>query len=313
MTKHVSVLPEEVKEYLLEPFQKYSNAESTFYFLDCTLGGGGHTNFFLETFRKNPLFKKNKVLAFDQDLVAIRSAKKTFALDLKHKRLELVHDRFSNIGNYLKGKKVLGILADLGFSTDQLSDPKRGLSFKEDGPLDMRLDLTKGMTCRDYLSKVSEKELEEVLRTFGEERFSRQIASSIITQRREGGVPQTTKELVHLIVRAIPSRFRHGKIHAATRSFQALRIAVNHELDELDQFLGQFHDLVSVLERGARAAVISFHSLEDRRVKQKFRQLSQKDVGDYRVITKKPITPKNTEIDSNPRARSAKMRIIERL
>jgi 16S rRNA (cytosine1402-N4)-methyltransferase len=187
-----------------------------------------------------------------------------------------------------------------------MDDPSRGLSFQAEGPLDMRMDPERGISCREYLFRVSEAELEQVLREFGEERFARRIASAIMQSRREKRLPSTTKELAELVVRAIPPAARHGRIHAATRTFQALRIVVNEELNELDCLLNR---VILKLKTGGRVAILSFHSLEDRKVKHAFRG---KDVP-FEPLTKKPIEADEVEVRMNPRSRSAKLRVATRI
>jgi 16S rRNA (cytosine1402-N4)-methyltransferase len=205
----------------------------------------------------------------------------------------------------MKGRPVLGLMADLGFSSDQMDDPSRGLSFQGSGPLDMRLDTSQGQTLKDYLHQVTEAELADVIQEYGEERFARRIAGAIIQARRDKNLPQSTQDLSNLIVRAIPPGARHGRIHAATRTFQALRISVNQEMEELDCLL---KDVILSLGIGGRVAILSFHSLEDRKVKQAFRGMPQ-----FEPLTKKPIEASEDEVAANPRSRSAKLRIAERV
>jgi 16S rRNA (cytosine1402-N4)-methyltransferase len=180
------------------------------------------------------------------------------------------------------------------------------LSFQAEGPLDMRLDPSRGMSCREFLAQVSERELEQILLEYGEERFARRIAGAIMQKRREKALPRTTKELSDIVVRAIPSSARHGRIHAATRTFQALRIIVNDELKELDCLLGR---VILGVKPGGRVAILSFHSLEDRKVKHAFREKE----APFEPLTKKPIEADEQEVRENPRSRSAKLRIAQRL
>jgi 16S rRNA (cytosine1402-N4)-methyltransferase len=267
--------------------------------LDCTLGGGGHASAVL-----NALGPGHRIIAIDQDEGAALRGRERFARELASGRMEIHHARMSETGPLLEGKVLVGVLADLGFSSDQIDDPTRGLSFQKEGPLDMRLDPSRGQSAKMYLSRVPERELEKILAELGEEKFSRRIASAIILSRREGRLPSTTKELSELVVRAIPPGARHGKIHAATRTFQALRIHVNDEINELEYLLTH---VILGIQPGGRAAILSFHSLEDRRVK-----LAFKSEG-WSPLTKKPIEADDAEIGSNPRARSAKLRIAERI
>jgi 16S rRNA (cytosine1402-N4)-methyltransferase len=294
MTKHVPILLDPIVETLSEPF--FGKTE-TAWLLDCTLGGGGHAAALLKA------IEPHRVIAIDQDLGAVERGRERFAEEVRWGRMEIHHAKISEAAPLLAGKRVLGMMADLGFSSDQIDDPERGLSFRHEGPLDMRLDTSRGRSARELLQQASEREIAKLLEEYGEERFARRIAGAIILSRREQGVPKTTKELSELIVRAIPAGARHGKIHAATRTFQALRIAVNDELNELDCLLKR---VILELQPGGRVAILSFHSLEDRRVKQAFREPPLRQLG------KKPIEASEEEVRENPRARSAKLRIAER-
>lgn len=302
--KHVPILKEAIVESLIEPFQSLSPDASPHWIVDCTLGGGGHTAAFLSALEKTPHLRRHRVLALDQDPEAVHRGRVRFQEAIERGSLEIVHTNFADAATLLEQRPVFGLLADLGFSSDQLEDRDRGLSFQWDGPLDMRLNPTQGRSCFELLQQTSESELEEILRELGEERFARRIASVIVESRRKGQLPRTTKELVDLVVRATPRHARHGKIHVATRTFQALRIAVNGELEVLDQLLTQ---VVPKVLPGGRVAVISFHSLEDRRVKNRF-----KDRELFHALTRKPIEANDEECKLNPRARSAKLRIAER-
>lgn len=306
---HVPILIRPIVQSLIEPYGLLPKGAPAHCIVDCTLGGGGHTLEFLRALDSRPEWAKHKVMAFDQDAGAIERARVRFSREIEQGRLLLVHARFSDAAEYFRSDlPVLGLLADLGFSSDQLEDPARGLSFQKEGPLDMRLDPSRGQTCRDFLFQVSEKELEDILSEFGEERFSRRIAGAIIQSRRAGSLPKTTRELAELVLRTVPPPARHGRIHAATRTFQALRIAVNEELKELDRLLE--HVILGV-KTGGRVAILSFHSLEDRRVKHAFRSYEKEER--FRALTKKPIEADDAEVGLNPRSRSAKLRLAERL
>ena len=293
-TVHVPILVQPIVDALVEPFRKIQEPHML---VDCTLGGGGHTAVLLNALQGTP----HRILGVDQDQQALERAAERFHAEIAEGRLELEHARFGELD--LSSRPVLGLMADLGFSSDQLEDPLRGLSFQSDGPLDMRLDPSQGRTCRDYLLQVSEKELAEVIHEYGEERFSRRIAGAIVGARREKRLPKTTLELTDLIVRSLPPPARHGRIHAATRTFQALRIVVNNELNQLDWLLGR---VMLSIKPGGRVAILSFHSLEDRKVKLAFKSDA------FRALTKKPIEADEEEVRRNPRARSAKLRIGER-
>lgn len=302
-TVHVPILTGPIIEALIEPVR---TASAPAVIVDFTLGGGGHTNALLDELAKLPEGGAgHRVLAFDRDPEALARATTRFAREIAEGRLELKHARMSETGPHLEGRNLLGCLADLGFSSDQMDQGARGFSFQSEGPLDMRMDPTDGVSAADYLRQVTEAELTRVLTEYGEERFAKRIASSLIQLRRQGKLPETTHALSVAVVRALPAGARHGRIHAATRTFQALRIAVNQEFEELDWLLS---DGILFLKPGGRAAILSFHSLEDRRVKQAFKDPE----GPCRPLSKKPLEPDEGEIQSNPRARSAKLRIAER-
>jgi 16S rRNA (cytosine1402-N4)-methyltransferase len=306
VTIHVPILLQPIVEALIEPFKALSEDALPHAVVDCTLGGGGHTSAFLEALSADPKLSRHKVVSIDQDLQAIARAQERFRQQIDAGKLILIHSRFGEAKEELEnlGVPVLGMMADLGFSSDQLEDPERGLSFQWDGPLDMRLDPTRGVSAWEFLQKVTQAELEKILTELGEERFSRKVAAAIIQARRERQLPDTTRALADLVTRAVPPPARHGRIHAATRTFQALRIHVNEELKELDQLLS--HVILS-LQPGGRVAILSFHSLEDRKVKLAFKE------GSFRALTKKPVEAGEDEIRQNPRSRSAKLRIAERL
>jgi 16S rRNA (cytosine1402-N4)-methyltransferase len=305
MTVHVPILVPAIADALLEPFRGLASDSEPHWIVDCTLGGGGHTAAFLSALGADPVLRKHKVLALDRDSEAIARATARFSRELAEGALELRHARFSEAAGLVAERPVLGLMADLGFSSDQLEDASRGLSFLADGPLDMRMDASRGRSCRDLLLEVSENTLARILEEYGEERFSGRIASSLVTARKEKRLPKTTRELAELVIRAVPPGARHGRIHAATRTFQALRIAVNEELNELDCLLSR---VILSVKPGGRVAILSFHSLEDRKVKHCFREKDS-----WHALTKKPLEADDQEIRANPRARSAKLRIAERL
>ncbi len=300
---HIPILLDPIVDSMREVFEKES---SRAFMIDCTLGGGGHTRGLLEK-----LPPQHAVISIDQDPEAIARAQENFKTEIALGRLHLIRSKFGEIKNtdleaITKGAPILGLMADLGFSSDQLDNPDRGLSFLKDGPLDMRLDPTQGVSARDYLYRVSENELVEILSEYGEERFSKRIASAIVSARRGSGIPTTTLGLAQLITQAVPPPARHGRIHAATRTFQALRIAINEELQELDRLLER---VILNVKVGGRVAIISFHSLEDRKVKTAFKDRE----GAFEALTKKPIEADEEEIRLNSRSRSAKLRIAERV
>lgn len=205
--------------------------------------------------------------------------------------------------------EIDGVVFDLGVSSAQLDRPERGFSFSADGPLDMRMDRRSGSTAADLIARLSEPELADVIYQYGEERYSRRIARAIVRARATRPL-RTTGDLVSVIRDAVPAPYRHGRIHCATRTFQALRIAVNRELEVLETAL---RDAVDVLAPGGRLCVIAFHSLEDRIAKQTLRALSHGSEPRLSILTKKPLVSSESERRDNPRARSAKLRVAERL
>lgn len=292
MFLHVPVHKEKILEYLeLKPGLVIA---------DCTIGEGGHAEVILEKITPGGL-----LLGIDKDQQA---------LEIAAKRLE----RFKNIiklakADYKDLDKVLsefgidsldGILLDLGLSSLQLENAHRGFSIKIDAELDMRMDTTAQTSAKDLVNKLAADELDRIISEYGEERFHRRIAKAIVQARRQEQI-RTTGQLSSIILRALP--YKRGRIHPATRTFQALRIAVNEELTSLEEILKKLPDL---LKKGARACIISYHSLEDRRVKNCFRDYAKS--GLMKVITKKPIPSSLEEIRANPRSRSAKLRVAER-
>jgi 16S rRNA (cytosine1402-N4)-methyltransferase len=270
-------------------------------FVDCTVGLGGHSRALLDA-------GAGRVLGLDRDPSALAIAAETLAA--YRDRVELVHADYRELDRVLDIRGITavdGTLADLGVSSMQLDAEGRGFSFRRDEPLDMRMDQTSGTTAAEWLRTVDEEELANVIFEYGEERYSRRIARAIVSSR--GSTPlETTGQLAAIVRRAIPHR-GYQRIDPATRTFQALRIWVNRELEGLDRFL-----VVAArrLLQGARLAVITFHSLEDRIVKHTFRAIEKAEEA-MRILTKRPLVPVDAELARNPRARSAKLRAIERL
>ena len=287
-TTHVPVMSAEVLHWLAP------QAGQTF--VDGTLGGGGHTRLLAE--RVGP---QGLVLALDRDAAALARAESALAgLPIK-----IAHANFTELPellNQLGIPAVDGVLLDLGLSSDQLADRERGFSFEADGPLDLRFDTSAGTPAWRMLERIGERELADLIYEFGEERCSRRIARRVVERRRERPV-RTAAELAELVRGCVP-RSKNHDIDPATRTFQALRIAVNDELASLDDALRM---LPNVLRPGGRLAIISFHSLEDRRVKQAFR-----DDPRLLILTKKPIGPNQPEVEQNARSRSARFRVAER-
>lgn len=268
--------------------------------IDGTVGAGGHAAAILE--RTAP---DGKLLGLDVDEVALETARKNLAR-FGSSRDMLVRENYRNVRRVLQTQSfgpVQAALLDLGFSSMEIDDPSRGLSFRFDGPLDMRYDRRQETSAAEIVNGWSRDELARMIWEYGEERYSRSIAEAIVRARREKTLTGTF-ELVDVIAGAVPGHYRRGRLHFATRTFQALRIAVNDELGGLQEALPAF---LEALEPGGRLAVISFHSLEDRIVKQFFRERA--DSGEVVVKTKRPIVASDAEIDANPRSRSAKLRL----
>ena len=307
---HVPVLVKEVVEWI--------HGKDGGIYVDATIGSGGHAVALLETYPRISL-----LVGIDQDAQAVAIAKKNLAAF--HKRATVVHGNFTTLKNILGTLHIAhidGIIFDLGVSSMQLSDPLRGFSFMAEGPLDMRMDQNSAVQAQDLVNTSAAAELEDILRTYGEERWARRIARAILKHRSTHPI-STTTELSRVVSGAIPARYRPPSIHPATRTFQALRIAVNDELKNLNHALDE---AVDMLNSGGRMGVISFHSLEDRIVKQKFQQWQKGCTCPPRVpqcicgkekkitiLTRKPIVPSRDEVQVNPRSRSAKLRVAEKI
>jgi 16S rRNA (cytosine1402-N4)-methyltransferase len=346
MTIHISVLRGEAIELL--------NLKEGDTVIDATLGGGGHSTEIL-----NLIGKTGTLIALDMDTEAIERFKKKAETRYPERTIHLIHDNFAHLKDILERleiTKVNAILADLGWSSDQVEDADRGMSFLQDAELDMRLDRTRGITAKDIVNNSSQEELETIIRKYGEERFARSIARNIVRARTEKPII-TTHELVKIIQNSVPQRNQYSRIHFATRTFQSLRIAVNQELENLERFIPQ---AIDALLPGGRLAIISFHSLEDRIVKHRLRENAggcicspatqlealQKELQSaiehddakareleealqagkpqvqqcicgrrpiVKIITKKPVAPGLQEAKENPRARSAKLRVCEKV
>ena len=274
-------------------------------YLDCTFGRGGHTKKILDK-----LSSKGQLVSFDLDDSAMEAAKK-----IKHENFRFIKTNFSKIDDFIKDNSLTGVLIDCGVSSPQLDEPQRGFSFQEKGPLDMRFNQKQKLTCKDVIEKFSEKEISTILWKFGEEKESRKIAKSIVKYREKNAI-NNTLDLAEIIKAAKTIK---TKKHPATKSFQALRMAVNSEIENLSVCLEKIKDK---LIRSGKLVIISFHSLEDRIAKQTFKPkinfyekdipLKHKEVLDEFKISK-IIYPSTEEISLNPRARSAKMRIVEKL
>lgn len=290
---HIPVMLKETLELL--------NIKKGHWYVDCNLGGGGHTKGILE--------KGGKVLGIDLDPDAIAEVNQNLKKFIDGGRLKLAQTNFINIAGAVKENNITlvsGVLFDLGVSTHQLEGAERGFSFNTDAPLDMRMDPSKGVSAKDLVNGLYEKELAELFLKLGEETWSKPIAKKIV-EYREKKLIETTSELANIIL-SVKRRSPTDHTHPATKVFQALRIAVNDELNSLKEALPKAFE---VLEPGGRIVVISFHSLEDRIVKNYFRELEEKNLG--KILTDKPIETSEEEANLNPRSRSAKLRTIEKL
>ena len=289
---HKPVLEAEILDYLnLSPGKKI---------LDCTLGCGGHARAILEHITPN-----GELVGIDQDQEALKAASESLR-DFRE-NIYITRANFTELENVLSEHRtgeVDGVLFDLGLSSFQLEEASRGFSIRLDGPLDMRMDRGLKINAGYLVNKLSERDIAEIIRNYGQERYSRRIARAIVAKRPITG----TRRLAELISKAVPGGRGRQKIHPATRTFQALRIAVNRELEALERAM---EIIPRHVKSGGRICVISFHSLEDRIVKNKFKD-HQKD-NKLKIITKKPVRPQREEVLLNPRSRSAKLRVAERL
>ena len=291
-SRHIPVMVEEVMAFLrCEPGHTY---------VDATLGGGGHASEILK--RSAP---DGMLIGLEWDEEALSEARKT--LVSFGNRIKLFRENFVHLPDLMKAESADGILLDLGLSTIQLEKEERGFSFKGEGPLDMRMDQRRNETAADLVNHLSSEEMESILAQYGEERWAKRIVRAIVQEREREPIrtPQALRKIVH---RSVPRRFHSHRIDPATRTFQALRIRVNEELENLKKILETGW---KILRKGGRMCVISFHSLEDRLVKEMFRALEKQ--GKMVILTKKPVTPSEEEQKRNPRSRSAKLRCTERI
>ena len=279
------------------------NLKSGDVILDATLGGGGHAEESLDTIRPG-----GRLVGVDRDPEAIERVRERLR---DHKdTVTYVNEDFRNIGSILDSLGVGaidGAIFDLGMSSFQVDDQRRGFSFLKDGPLDMRFDPSGGLSAEDVVNETGREELADIIKEFGEERHARLVAGAIFSARKQKRI-RTTAELVDIIVKAIGRKYRRQRLHSAARTFQAIRIYVNDELGALEEAIEK---TVSCLNLNGRICVISFHSLEDRIVKNIFKEMKRS--GKLEILTKKPVRPERDEIRDNPRARSAKLRIAEKI
>ena len=269
--------------------------------VDATVGSGGHAREILKR-----IGSEGRLIAIDEDPEAIQRAQKNLQA---FPGVDYVQNNFSELDKILEClnlSAVNAVLLDVGVSSEQLEEASRGFSFLKEGPLDMRRDPSRQISARDLVNDLSQGELENLFRTYGEERWARRIAAALCRERLENPI-ETTQALVEVIKKAVPRRFHFGMRHPATRVFQALRIKVNEELAALETALPK---ALKALATGGRLAVISFHSLEDRLVKHTFRSWAEKD--EVRILTRKVVKPGAEEVGRNPRSRSAKVRAVEK-
>ncbi|GAA0707583.1 16S rRNA (cytosine(1402)-N(4))-methyltransferase RsmH [Paraclostridium ghonii] len=307
---HVSVLLDECIDNL--------NIKPDGVYVDCTMGGAGHSKEIVKRLSKDGLF-----IGFDQDINAINTAKER--LSEYSDRVKFVHSNFQNLKSELEKigiYKIDGVLADLGVSSHQLDEADRGFSYMQDAPLDMRMDIRCSFSAYDVVNTYSEEELTKIIKDYGEDNWAKRIAKFIVDLRKEKDI-ETTGELVEIIKKAIPKKARIDGPHPAKRTFQAIRIEVNNELGVITEMID---DAASIMNDGGRICIITFHSLEDRIVKNAFRDLATDCIcpphiplcqcdkeAIVKVISRKPILPTDKEVEENPRSRSAKLRVAERI
>lgn len=293
--QHKPVMEDEVIQYL--------KPDCGDIILDCTIGTGGHARKIMER-----VLPDGRLIGIDQDEESLMIAHGN--LSKFEDNITLIKENFQNIVKVLSEinvHKIDGVLFDLGISWFQISNPDRGFSFKHNGPLDMRMDRNKKISAFDLINNLSGEEISNIIKRFGQERWHRRIARAIVKERRKQPI-HTTNQLAELVKRTVPPSQRYKSIHPATRTFQAFRIAVNRELVSLEKGLS---DLIEFLNPWARICVISFHSLEDRIVKNLFKKYARLEK--LNILTKKPLTPSRKEIKKNPKSRSAKFRAAEKI
>ncbi|NTV41138.1 MAG: 16S rRNA (cytosine(1402)-N(4))-methyltransferase RsmH [Candidatus Moranbacteria bacterium] len=314
-TIHKTVLLKETIEAL--------NLKNGAVVIDATLGGGGHSKAVIEKIGEN-----GKLIAFDQDINAIKRFEKQMksgSIGISKTEIFLINKNFSNLKDGLASlgfESVDAILADLGISSDQLADVDRGISFVGDAPLDMRMDIEGNLTAETIVNDYSQEKLLEILRELGEEKNANSIVRKIVAEREQKRITRTS-ELVLIIESAVPGFYKRKKLHPATKTFQALRMEVNKELDSLRSFLFQ---AIEILKPGGRLAIISFHSGEDSLVKSFFRENARGCIcppefpqcrcdnkASVKILTRKAIVASEEELEENPRARSAKLRVVEKI
>jgi 16S rRNA (cytosine1402-N4)-methyltransferase len=286
---------------LLEETIEYLQCQQDGIYIDGTIGRGGHTEVIFDKIENQGM-----VIGIDRDIEAIEAVKERFS---GYKNIKIVHGNYIDIQQILtdlKIDKVNGMIFDLGVSSPQFDNPERGFSYRYEAPLDMRMNRKQSLTAGDIVNQYSQRELTRIIKEYGEERWASRIASFIVDFRTRKPL-ETTYDLVEVIKAAIPASARRSGGHPARRTFQALRIATNNELEQLKELIQK---AVPLLKSGGRICIISFHSLEDRIVKRSFRAMSNDNL--IKLITKKPIMVSKKEIKANPRARSARLRVAEK-
>ena len=304
LSHHVPILLEPITDFLVEGLRSLPETAAPGLILDCTLGGGGHTSRLLEKMALHPELKKHRVLGIDRDPDAIGRNQTRFKADLEAERLEVTHSSFSESLLAVNGRPIYGLMADLGISSDQIDSETRGFSFRYPAPLDMRMNTTRGISLKEWLETAGETQISDVIWKYGEDRFSRKIARKLVDLRAKSALPQNTLELAEAIASTFPPALRYKGIHPATRTFQAFRIEINEELKELETLISKIFPAVAP---GGRLAILSFHSLEDRLVKEVFRNQNE-----YDLPSRKAIQASDEEVEANSRSRSAKLRLAIR-
>ena len=300
-SRHIPILLEPIADFLVARLKSLPTNAPPGLILDCTLGGGGHTARILEKMGEDPTLMRHSVLGIDQDPEAVNRNKIKFDSEIQGKTLEVVHGSFSDARMHARGRPIYGLLADLGISSDQIDSETRGFSFRFPASLDMRMNTNAGTPLKEILLGLTEAELADLIWKYGEERLSRRIARKIVELRTRNQLPENTLSLAEAIASVFPPALRHKRMHPATQTFQAFRIAVNEELKELETLI---ENIFPAVEKGGHIAILSFHSLEDRLVKTEFHDRER-----YELPSRKAIQANDEELERNPRSRSAKLRL----
>jgi len=303
-SRHIPILLEPISDFLVEGLRNLPESAPKGVILDCTLGGGGHSASILAKMKAHPTLLKHCVMGLDRDPEAVARNRAKFSEEISKGQVEVVYSAFSDALKAVGDRPIYGLLADLGVSSDQIDSETRGFSFRFEGVLDMRMNPAAGESVAELLSEIHETALADMIWKYGEDRFSRKIARKIVDLRSRGALPKTSAELAEAIATVFPPAQRYKGIHPATRTFQALRIYVNDELGELEKLIREVFPRVA---QGGHLAVLAFHSLEDRLVKEAFRTHEL-----YDLPSRKAIQASDQEVEQNPRSRSAKLRFAIR-